>query len=343
MGAIARTSPRLPTVHAPPFSHGRSPVATAPRPGAVTVGPEGLARLAEAPGGDGFRATLDDEVTADIPEVVAKGRTALIERVLGDATGGGGLTVLAPHGGMVEAGTDRQAERAHAAVAAAGRSARGWLCQGWKRGGGAKLCWHVTSAEISGRSFPKLGALLAAKADHAVAFHGWTADRIGVCGGAVDRAAHPERHHGHEALKEKIRARIRAALDALGPPWSGLPVVLEISGGFSGEGRAGPRRRRPGRRRRLPPAKGRVARNPAGSPPLSRRRPRRALTGLLADDRMQAPWLGVDPVEVALERPRAPRLGAAVSLQTAEPLTTPRRSTSSEKRRRRTVRGCAST
>ena len=211
-------------------------------PGAVTVGPEGLARLFAGPPGSApppstmarwtrgaarrpadpaagapveFRATLDDEVTADIPEVVAKGRTALIEGVLGDATGGGGLAVLAPHGGMVEAGTDRQAERAHAAVAAAGRSARGWLCQGWKRGGGAKLCWHVTSPEISGRSFPKLGAMLAAKADHAVAFHGWTAERIGVGGGVVDRAAHPERHRRHEALKEEVRAAIKAALDAL--------------------------------------------------------------------------------------------------------------------------------
>ena len=26
------------------------------------------------------------------------------------------------------------------------------------------------------------------------AFHGWTAERIGVGGGLVDRAAHPERH-----------------------------------------------------------------------------------------------------------------------------------------------------
>ena len=122
----------------------------------------------------------------------------------------------------------------HAALVAAGRSARGWLCQGWKRGGGAKACWHVTSAEISARSFPKLGAMLAAKADHAVAFHGWTAERIGVGGGAVDRAAHPERHRRHEALKEEVRAAITAALNVLGPPWSGLPVVLETSGAFSG-------------------------------------------------------------------------------------------------------------
>ncbi len=100
----------------------------------------------------------------------------------------------------------------HAALVAAGRSARGWLCQGWKRRGGAKACWHVTSAEISELSFPKLGAMLAAKADHAVAFHGWTAERIGVGGGAVDRAAHPERHRRHEALKEEVRAGIEAAL-----------------------------------------------------------------------------------------------------------------------------------
>ncbi len=35
------------------------------------MGPEGLARLAAAPGIE-FRATLDDAVTADLPEAVAK-------------------------------------------------------------------------------------------------------------------------------------------------------------------------------------------------------------------------------------------------------------------------------
>jgi phage replication-related protein YjqB (UPF0714/DUF867 family) len=103
-----------------------------------------------------------------------------------------------------------------------------------RRRGGARACWHVTSAELSECSFPKLGALLAAKADHAVAFHGWTAERIGVGGGVVDRAANPERHRRHEALKEEVRAAIQAALDELGPPWNALPVVLETSGAFSG-------------------------------------------------------------------------------------------------------------
>jgi phage replication-related protein YjqB (UPF0714/DUF867 family) len=138
---------------------------------------------------------------------------------------------------MIEPGTDRQAERVHAAMAAAGKAARGWLCQGWKKGGGAKSCWHITSAEISGRSFPKLGGMLAAKSDHAVAFHGWTEARAGIGGGVVDVAAHPERHRRHEALKEEIRTTIEAALQALGPPWRELPVVLEASGRFSGRHR----------------------------------------------------------------------------------------------------------
>jgi phage replication-related protein YjqB (UPF0714/DUF867 family) len=224
---IRRSAQRL-ALHTTTAANGAAN--TAACPGTATMGEEGLARLSAGP----LRATLDSEVTADLPEAVARDRTALIERVLGDATGGGGLAVLAPHGGMVEAGTDRQAERVHAALAAAGRSARGWLCQGWKKGGGAYACWHVTSAEISELSFPRLGAMLAAKAEHAVAFHGWTADRIGVGGGVVDRAAHPERHRCHEALKEEIRAGIEAALVALGPPWSGIPVVLETSGAFSG-------------------------------------------------------------------------------------------------------------
>ncbi len=50
----------------------------------------------------------------------------------------------------------------------------------------------------------------------------------------MDRAAHPERHRRHEALKEQVGAGIQAALDALGPPWSGVLVVFERSGGFSG-------------------------------------------------------------------------------------------------------------
>ena len=35
-------------------------------------------------------------------------------------------------------------------------------------------------------------------------------------------------------MKEEVRAGIEAALSALGPPWNGLPVVLETSGAFSG-------------------------------------------------------------------------------------------------------------
>ncbi len=103
-----------------------------------------------------------------------------------------------------------------------------------RRSARRKRCWHVTSAEISGRSFPKLGAMLAAKSDHAVAFHGWTRTRIGIGGGVVDGTVHPERHQQHEALKEEIRTGIEAALQALGPPWDKLPVVLEASSGFSG-------------------------------------------------------------------------------------------------------------
>jgi len=198
-------------------------------PGTATTGEEGLARLTAGT----LRATVDSEVTADLPEDVAKERTALIERVLG-AGPEGGLAVLAPHGGMIEPGTDRQAEKVHAAMAAAGKSARGWLCQGWKRGGGAKSCWHITSAEIAERSFPKLGLMLATKSKHAVAFHGWSEDRIGVGGGVVDAVTHPDEHNRHEALKEEVRAAIEAALGALGSPWSGLAVVLEASGGFSG-------------------------------------------------------------------------------------------------------------
>ena len=63
-------------------------------PGAVTVGPEGPARLAAVPAVDGFRATLDDAATADLPEAVL--RRAAEPHVWHTAA-----TTLPPEGGQV--------------------------------------------------------------------------------------------------------------------------------------------------------------------------------------------------------------------------------------------------
>lgn len=216
--------------------------------GVVRVGSKGLARLGpELPGclGSIFRSTVADfgatlvrDFTMKISEAEARDRTALIEQVLGTGTA---LAVLAPHGGVIEEGTDKQAELVHQSLAGVGKSVRTWLCQGWKKGGGAEDCWHITSTDISPASFPKLGKMAETKFQHAVSFHGWSkalarpgaeAVDIGIGGGTVDQSEFPREHLEREALKSEIATQIRNAIKATG---SKLVVsVLRPSEKFSG-------------------------------------------------------------------------------------------------------------
>jgi phage replication-related protein YjqB (UPF0714/DUF867 family) len=94
------------------------------------------------------------------------------------------LIVIAPHGGEIEPLTDKQAQHVgnhlpHDRVSL-------WICKGFSNPGAfdAHERWHITSTEISERSFPKLKTIFEPKFEYAIAFHGWGQDSICVGGNA---------------------------------------------------------------------------------------------------------------------------------------------------------------
>ncbi|MFC6719709.1 poly-gamma-glutamate hydrolase family protein [Natrialbaceae archaeon GCM10025810] len=110
--------------------------------------------------------------------------------------------VVAPHGGYVEYGTDRQA-----AAVATRLDALAWVCAGFSDGGAFDR-WHVTSTAIHPRSFPALQRILEAGADRnrpfnrALALHGYGGDET-LVGGTSDAST-------RAAVAEAIEARIPA-------------------------------------------------------------------------------------------------------------------------------------
>jgi phage replication-related protein YjqB (UPF0714/DUF867 family) len=130
-----------------------------------------------------FTATASSMFLSRFGKDFVARQTALTETLVGD---GDAIAILAPHGGDIEKHTDLQTIRVYEELLAAGKSVRRWMCQGKKKGGDAKESWHITSAEISPLSFPELGVLFKTKFAHAVAFHGWDRDYVGVGGGAPE-------------------------------------------------------------------------------------------------------------------------------------------------------------
>ena len=190
---------------------------------AAHVGTVGLTRL-----GDAGRATLEPDFTGGDAAVAVR----LTEQLLGRAATG--LAILAPHGGDIEAGTDDQARLVFGTLAKARKPVRAWIARGFSPTG-AHRCWHVTASEISTRSFPKLGSLFGRGASrgvfaHAVSFHGQNDTEAIVVGGGLPRDA------AHTALKMRLRAHVRDALEAVmeDPP----PVVVKRSGPLGGAERA---------------------------------------------------------------------------------------------------------
>ena len=132
------------------------------------------------------------------------------------------VVVIAPHGGEIEPGTDKQAEYVwnhlpHDRVSL-------WLCKGFSSPGlsDAHERWHITSTEISERSFPKLRTIFEPKFEYAVAFHGWTQDSICVGGNAESADA---------GLISEIRDEIEKKLQ-------GTNIEVEDTacpGGFNGD------------------------------------------------------------------------------------------------------------
>jgi phage replication-related protein YjqB (UPF0714/DUF867 family) len=183
---------------------------------AVHAGTAGLARLGTATD-ELFNATLETDFTHGNPQAPVR----LTEEVLGNV--GAGLAILAPHGGRIEEGTDHQARAVYDALAQKAKPARAWIAQGFNPVTGAHPCWHITSSEISERSFPKLRSLFGFTGSrgpfaHAVAFHGQNdSEAIVVGGGLPGNEAHTE-------LKKALAAQIEEALQAV----TARPPAVEV-------------------------------------------------------------------------------------------------------------------
>jgi phage replication-related protein YjqB (UPF0714/DUF867 family) len=92
------------------------------------------------------------------------------------------LVVIAPHGGDIEEYTDKQAEYVGKQFSSDRVSL--WICKGFSNKGRSDALerWHITSTEISEKSFPKLNTIFGPKFEYSIAFHGWTKDFICVGG-----------------------------------------------------------------------------------------------------------------------------------------------------------------
>jgi phage replication-related protein YjqB (UPF0714/DUF867 family) len=117
------------------------------------------------------------------------------------------LVVIAPHGGDIEEYTDKQAEYVGKKFSSDRVSL--WICKGFSNKGGSDAFerWHITSTEISEKSFPKLNTIFGPKFEYSIAFHGWGKDIICV-GGSENQTPHD--------LKQRIKDAIQDALLAKG-------------------------------------------------------------------------------------------------------------------------------
>lgn len=145
---------------------------------------------------------FDAVVEAQVPHptytnVEAEVHSEFVERLTDNGTHPG-LIAIAPHGGMIEQWTDQQAERVMSQLASKGVSC--WRCKGWKQGGGASERWHITSTDIHEASFPLLNQIINRRFTYAVAFHGFSQNRILIGGGA------------DTVLKQEIQLAIQVAL-----------------------------------------------------------------------------------------------------------------------------------
>jgi phage replication-related protein YjqB (UPF0714/DUF867 family) len=149
-----------------------------------------------------FEATIETRVPhPTLSDEDAHDQSEFVER-LDDDGYQRGLVVIAPHGGAIEAETDRQAERVGACLG--GDHASVWRCKGFKAGGGAFERWHITSTDIHEASFPLLRTIASRGFTYAVAFHGFSEEDV-LVGGAAPLA-----------LKQEVAAALCEALAGSG-------------------------------------------------------------------------------------------------------------------------------
>ena len=136
------------------------------------------------------------------------------------------LVVIAPHGGEIEKNTDKQAEIVGNQCSSEDVSL--WICKGFDKGDkSAYERWHITSTEISEKSFPKFNTIFGRTFEYSIAFHGWTNNNICV-GGRKNKTV--------DKLKVELKDAIQNTLREQG---SNIQVnvsgCLECPEGFNGD------------------------------------------------------------------------------------------------------------
>lgn len=179
-----------------------------PAAGRVAMGATGRQRLR---GPSGFEVVVDAQVThPSYTDAEAECAGEFVERLL--VGRGRRIAVVAPHGGDIELHTDEQADHVRRSLRSLGAWA--WVCKGWGHGTGAFARWHITSTDLSARSFPLLARMLRTPFEHAVSFHGF--DDTGFSGADVRVGG-----RAHPALKARMRDSIQERLSS-----QGLTVVV---------------------------------------------------------------------------------------------------------------------
>lgn len=156
---------------------------------------------------DPFDGTISNQVVAvGLTDAEAEAQSEFVERLV-DAPGNQGVVILAPHGGAIEIGTDKQAEQLTAALS--GYKASSWICKGWRKGGGTFDAWHIRSGDIHPDSFPLLAKIANRGFAYAVSLHGMDSEAGVVVGGGAP-----------PSLKQLFASAIAAALP------SSIPVSV---------------------------------------------------------------------------------------------------------------------
>lgn len=138
------------------------------------------------------------------------------------------IVVAAPHGGNIEPRTDEQADVAYAVLQSIGAGVSSWYCKGQHPGeGNARKHWHITSTDISARSFPALKKISTRNFAHAISFHGMLDDFGGQKKIIV----------GGRASPEKRGAIVTALNEALNDPNN--PPEVDIVLAMEGDKKAG--------------------------------------------------------------------------------------------------------
>jgi phage replication-related protein YjqB (UPF0714/DUF867 family) len=131
----------------------------------------------------------------------AEARTEVTER--SSDVRGGRVVVATPHGGDIAPHTGRQVGTCGEALRAAGVRPASYRVLGYGDSVmGAFARWHVTSTDISPRSYPGFGKLLDRPYAFAVSFHGLSDDRL-VVGGQAPRE-----------VKRTLKRRLARSVDA---------------------------------------------------------------------------------------------------------------------------------